>query len=56
MRWTSRTVNARSSHSKTGPFSRGPEGDRFKLEELLAADSGGMQRPGSFHQTVVRKL
>jgi dihydrofolate reductase len=22
----------------TGPFSRGPEGDRFKLEELLAAD------------------
>jgi dihydrofolate reductase len=23
----------------TGPFSRGPEGDRFKLEELLGADS-----------------
>ena len=23
----------------TGPFSRGPEGDTFKLEELLAADS-----------------
>lgn len=23
----------------TGPFSRGPEGDKFKLEELLAADS-----------------
>ncbi len=22
----------------TGPFSRGPEGDRFKLDELLAAD------------------
>jgi dihydrofolate reductase len=22
----------------TGPYSRGPEGDRFKLEELLAAD------------------
>lgn len=22
----------------TGPFSRGPEGDRFKLEELFAAD------------------
>ena len=22
----------------TGPFSRGPEGDRFKLEEILAAD------------------
>ena len=22
----------------TGPFSRGPEGDRFKLEELLTAD------------------
>lgn len=22
----------------TGPFSRGPEGDQFKLEELLAAD------------------
>ena len=22
----------------TGPFSRGPEGDRFKLEELLAAN------------------
>ena len=22
----------------TGPFNRGPEGDRFKLEELLAAD------------------
>ena len=23
----------------TGPFSRGPEGDRFKLDELFAADS-----------------
>jgi dihydrofolate reductase len=23
----------------TGPFNRGPEGDRFKLDELLAADS-----------------
>jgi dihydrofolate reductase len=23
----------------TGPFSRGPDGDRFKLDELLAADS-----------------
>jgi dihydrofolate reductase len=23
----------------TGPFSRGPEGDRFKLEELFAADA-----------------
>lgn len=23
----------------TGPFSRGPEGDRFKLDELFAADN-----------------